>query len=124
MDVLKFLRAKGFSEEEMYKDLKADGFGSSPSIRDEFGLPHGVSMKSNVGSKPISQDVPVVFDDLSKKNSEASAPNPFKDKLKGKVQDEDPVMEQKTEVNLPPKTTWSNVVKNSSVVPPLEFDYH
>lgn len=57
-DVLDFLRSKGFSEEDVLKSSSADGFGCAMPNRDDFGLP-----------KPdlVSED-------------------PFKDKMKGKIQ--------------------------------------
>lgn len=58
-DVLSFLRSKGFKEEDIFKGQIVDGFGSPVPQRDDFGLPE---LATTVG-------------------------NPFKDKMKGKIDD-------------------------------------
>ncbi|KAL1818306.1 hypothetical protein ACET3Z_013175 [Daucus carota] len=61
MDVLKFLRFKGFTEEEIYKELYGSGGAEIPK-RDDFGLPN--------------------LDDKVEKG------NPFVEKLKNKAEPE------------------------------------
>ncbi|KAL1831087.1 hypothetical protein ACET3Z_000738 [Daucus carota] len=69
-----------------------DGFGTALPNRDDFGLPKWGSGKSSAESKPSAetkskaQDVPHVFDELPIKEP----PNPFVDKMKGKLGEEVP----------------------------------
>lgn len=58
-DVLGFLQKKGFTEEQVLSGLKADGFGSAQPNKDEHDLPIGNSVQ-----------------------------NPFRDKMKQKIDDE------------------------------------
>ena len=68
-EVLAFLRSKGFSEEDVLQSSVADGFGHLAPKRDDFGFP-----------------VPKV-----------TVSDPFKDKLKGKV-DVDPALSDAKQV--------------------------
>lgn len=100
MDVLKFLRFKGFTEEEIYKELYGSGGAEIPK-RDDFGLPN--------------------LDDKVEKG------NPFVEKLKNKAEpegthvvlDEMPNLasqegkKEQTTSTQPPKS-WSQVVTESS----------
>lgn len=106
MDILMFLKKKGYSEEEVYGDLIKDGFGSKPPARDDFGLP-----KIQTADK--------VFDNRSVKEN---ITNPFVDKLKGqlnenkvKVMPEAPEEPPKVKVNANEPVagkSWSQIVSN------------
>ncbi|KAL1805122.1 hypothetical protein ACET3Z_028190 [Daucus carota] len=117
--ILSFLKKKGFSEEQVLADLVKDGFAEKSPRRDEFGLP--------------------VLGDL--KVADGLGPNPFKDKMKGKIGDAsdeaavktaDPVFDEKPvhgstqdsgkKVDAE-RPSWSTVVKNGSQAEPLCFDY-
>lgn len=60
-DALKFLKSKGFSEEEIFNEHRSDGFAASAPCRDDFGLP----ILGEVGC------------------------NPYKEKMKGKLDSSD-----------------------------------
>ncbi|KAL1805125.1 hypothetical protein ACET3Z_028193 [Daucus carota] len=116
-DVLSFLRAKGFTEEQIFDEQLKDGFGYKPPIRDDFGLP--------------------VFNGTSV----TASPNPFVDKMKGKVDEhqvigEDPKLKNDTSHKVfdeLPKTvtpgdeettkSWANVLKKETV-PPVNFKFY
>lgn len=111
-DALSFLRGQGFSEEQVLAQSLSEGFGHKPLVRDEFGLP--VIQACDKATKP--------------------SPNPFKDKMKGKVDligtpsVVDEVLEEKA-VKAPakedsvPEKSWSQVVNNSSPVHHVKFEY-
>ena len=59
MTVLNFMRAKGFTEEEMLKEQQISGFGNSIHARDEFGLPvlgQSVGVKTSSGAVAEAKD--------------------------------------------------------------------
>ncbi|KAL1818310.1 hypothetical protein ACET3Z_013179 [Daucus carota] len=93
--VLAFLKSRGFSEENVLADCS-----DSPLLfRDEFGLPV-------LKNSPPIKSVPDVFVDLSQKSKDTSnvgancsaelifAPDPFKDKLKGKLDDSNVLIQE------------------------------
>lgn len=109
--VLSFLRKQGFSEEQILEDIKSEGLGGQLPVRDDYDLPI-----------------------LSKKD-------PFKDKMKGKVDSsQGPEGEDKMFVNNPEKIlgtsqmsvkgkeegvkpSWSSVVAKGDGEEKLCFDY-
>ncbi|KAL1823629.1 hypothetical protein ACET3Z_010407 [Daucus carota] len=94
-----------------------DGFGTALPNRDDFGLPKWGFGKSSEESKPSAetkskaQDVPHVFDEMSKKEP----PNPFVDKMKGKLGEEVPQVQNGGK-------SWANVLKKESPAQ-TKFDY-
>ncbi|KAL1811252.1 hypothetical protein ACET3Z_021317 [Daucus carota] len=98
--VLKFLKSKGYSEEQIYEEMSLDGFGPRMPVRDGFGLPRVSKadgnpfvdkMKSKLDEqevfvelpKPVSahlsekkSEVPKVFGNLSQKNPTGDKPSP------------------------------------------------
>lgn len=105
-DVLAFLRKNGFSEEQVLADRHSHGEGPKLLDRDENGLP--------------TRSSPAV----------AIAPNPFKEKLKGKIDDAPPippadeVLEEKTVSIEEKKKSWSQVLNDSiPKSPPLKLDF-
>ncbi|KAL1815703.1 hypothetical protein ACET3Z_018277 [Daucus carota] len=72
---------------DVLKGLKADGFGASQLDRDEFGMPCASNVSEDKVENVLHQSTPVapqVFADTPKK----ATPDPFVDKLKGKLGDE------------------------------------
>ncbi|KAL1818309.1 hypothetical protein ACET3Z_013178 [Daucus carota] len=131
-DALSFLRKQGFQEEQIFADLSNDGFFRKPLARDEFGLPirasttvEGVprSLDDALGSKDKSggEDAPLVFDTMPK-----PVPNPFIDKMKGKLNDSPPTAEPSPlaeKTTSPVKPSWKSIVTNGSSDEALRFDY-
>ena len=123
MEVLQFLKKRGFSEMDVLKGLKADGFGASQLDRDEFGMPCASNVSEDKVENVLHQSTPVapqVFADTPKKVT----PDPFVDKLKGKLGDEvkgssvpTPAV-QGEKVN---SQSWANLLKKD--VPTPSFKY-
>ena len=130
MDALKFLKTKGYSETDILKSLKDDGFGASMLDRDDFGMPRsGVS----VGKAQQNPDAHQVNGEMPLKKS----PNPFVDKMKSKVdvtqvippkEDLGPVMNDKPDDVTISKTTdakpksWAEMLAKPPS-PEVSFDY-
>ena len=121
MEVLQFLKKQGFSEVDVLKGLKADGFGSAQLNRDEFGLPNVPKVFEEKSEIVSEQSTPV---DLPK----MATPDPFVDKLKGKLGEEVPValnISSETSVEAPggkeSSQTWANLLKKDA--PALSFKY-
>ncbi|KAL1811260.1 hypothetical protein ACET3Z_021325 [Daucus carota] len=119
MEVLQFLKKQGFSEVDVLKGLKADGFGSAQLNRDEFGLPNVPKVFEEKSEIVSEQSTPV---DLPK----MATPDPFVDKLKGKLGEEVPValnISSETSVEAPggkeSSQTWANLLKKDA--PALSF---
>lgn len=116
-DALSFLKKKGYNELDIFSSSMRDGFGTALPNRDDFGLPKWGSGKSSEESKPSAetkskaQDVPHVFDEMSKKEP----PNPFVDKMKGKLGEEVPQVQNGGK-------SWANVLKKESPAQ-TKFDY-
>lgn len=122
--VLKFLKSKGYSEEQIYEEMSLDGFGPRMPVRDGFGLPRVSKadgnpfvdkMKSKLDEqevfvelpKPVSahlsekkSEVPKVFGNLSQKNPTGDKPSP-------EVKSSESVQEKGSGI-----ASWANVVKN------------
>ncbi|KAL1811267.1 hypothetical protein ACET3Z_021332 [Daucus carota] len=115
MDVLKFLRFKGFSEDEIYKEL----YGQGVAARDEFGLPCLKDSKAGKSAAHSFDEIPHRAPDSGKPDSPVTkpSPDPFVDKMKGVADTTkvDKVFEKKFEAV--PATggckSWSQVVKET-----------
>ncbi|KAL1808751.1 hypothetical protein ACET3Z_025741 [Daucus carota] len=87
MQFSSFLKRKGFSEEDIFEKLHQDGYFSRPCERDDFGLPK----LSSCCKSALPSEEPKLFDELSHKENGVGkapnvvAPNPFVDKMKGKI---------------------------------------
>ncbi|KAL1811255.1 hypothetical protein ACET3Z_021320 [Daucus carota] len=74
-DALKFLKANGFKEEQIFEAATADGFGSLPIQRNEFGLP----------SFPVPKDEGPRRVEKADSKGSGDGSNPFVDKMKSKL---------------------------------------
>ena len=109
-DVLGFLRKKGFSEEQVLADLKADGFGCAQPNRDDNGLPIRIHAQNPFVDKMKEKIDGEVFVESTKPKGKSSEV-PSADSEIPKV----PISESS------PKS-WANVVKRDS--PPLKLHFH
>lgn len=120
MDVLKFLRFKGFSEEEIYKELYDSGntkMSTKMPNRDDFGLPKDANkMKESICHK---EEFPThahkVGDKFPPNVSNVSGPSGVKDNLgHEKSEKSGPQSSSQTK-------SWSQVVKEATPVA-VNFD--
>lgn len=132
MQFSSFLKRKGFSEEDIFEKLHQDGYFSRPCERDDFGLPK----LSSCCKSALPSEEPKLFDELSHKENGVGkapnvvAPNPFVDKMKGKIDlgVDNKVFDEGSDRNSKPENgckandssgkSWSQVVKEASPVTP------
>ncbi|KAL1832025.1 hypothetical protein ACET3Z_001676 [Daucus carota] len=136
MDVLNFMKQKGYSEEQMLADLVDDGFLRPLCERDDYGLP-------DLGSKlRSSTDIPAKKDPVDQVLDKSPELNPFTDKMKAKVPGDVPegLAQGHLDSSPPPQVpvvnkpvqdkpklgekSWSQVLNGStSKAPPISFDF-
>ncbi|XP_063942672.1 uncharacterized protein LOC135150335 [Daucus carota subsp. sativus] len=124
--VLDFFKLKGFSEETVFGEMGFKGPGFSNPARDEYGLPSLKGMAKFHVPKPFDE-TPHSENSSVKANIEVQKPDPFKDKMKEKLEDSPPTSQKSAEDQLPkspPKPLWSSVVKKQPPIENLVFDYH
>lgn len=102
--VLKFMKSKGYSEEMVLAGLKEEGYCSCMMSRDEFGLP---VFGDKTESRPIPSPADKVLEHLPQSN-------PFKDKMKSKIE-EPPTVKQAQESVKEPVKSWSQVAQSSEI---------
>ncbi|KAL1832035.1 hypothetical protein ACET3Z_001686 [Daucus carota] len=104
MDVLNFMKRKGYSEEQMLADLVDDGFLQPLCERDDYGLPVLDSKLRSCTDIPAKEG-PV--DQVLDKRPEL---NPFTDKMKTKVPGDVPeaLAEGHLDLNPPPQVPGAN----------------
>lgn len=147
-DALKFLKSKGFCEEDILKEQMRDGFVKSNSVRDEFGLPvlqkKEVPVACNsfegnpkpvVNADKVFDEMPSSIPGLEKKALDSSVhldneppKDPFKAKLKGKLVDEahtilkeDGSSKDSQERVVHANNSWARVVKKD--IPSVNFQF-
>ncbi|KAL1831075.1 hypothetical protein ACET3Z_000726 [Daucus carota] len=93
------------------------GPGFSNPARDEYGLPSLKGMAECHVPKPFDE---TPHSENSSVKANIEVPDPFKDKMKEKLEDSPPTSQKSAEDQLPkspPKPLWSSVVKKQ---PPIE----
>ncbi|KAL1811240.1 hypothetical protein ACET3Z_021305 [Daucus carota] len=105
--------------------FKGPGLSSAP--RDEFGLPSLNHLPVNGALKGLDDSPKRESPNIEVPKSMQSNQDPFKDKMKGKVEETHSVSQNTNKVQVGEnleKPSWSSVVKNHSHVENLVFDYH
>lgn len=111
MLVLKFLRFKGFSEEEIYNEFCKDDSDSGIPKRGEFGLPE---LPTVVAAEQTTKDDKVFVEMPTPTQATISAANPLVDKMKGKLTEDSDTKGAKAD-------SWARVVKKDTQV--VNFKY-
>ena len=127
-DVLSFLRAQGFSEEQVLKAQVSDGFGAGIPSRDEFGLPPLKAKCDNSGVNPFVDKLKSkvsdsihhkVLDDLSVPDTLPGKPSPFTAQVPSGTSKDEELKPSDSKPKL-----WSQVVKDTASPPvcvPLSY---
>lgn len=132
-NVLSFLKSKGFTEENVL-----EACSESPlMVRDDFGLPmlekkSGVNIASKVFDKNLQSPVEGLCSKASISDEPKCNPDPFKDKLKEKIDDASlsnqnhlpSKVRDTSTISGDVKKSWTQVVNESlPTVHPIQFDH-
>ncbi|KAL1823547.1 hypothetical protein ACET3Z_010325 [Daucus carota] len=114
-DALKFLKSKGFQEDDIFKEMEHDGFSTQQPLRDDFGLP----LFKNNGDNPFKDKMKAKMDEV---NGSENTPKVSTDLPNTNLAGENKKCDGGNS-NTTPKPSWSAVVKNSKLEEALTFDY-
>ena len=114
-DALKFLKSKGFQEDDIFKEMEHDGFSTQQPLRDDFGLP----LSKNNGDNPLKDKLKAKIAEV---NGSENTPKVSTDLPNTNLAGENKKCDGGNS-NTTPKPSWSAVVKNSKLEEALTFDY-